>query len=149
MKVVVQRSNKAKVLVDNKVVGQIDKGMMLLVGFTNNDTEKEIDYMVNKIINLRIFDDENGVMNKNILDYGGSILSISQFTLYADSRKGNRPSYINALKGEEAVKLYDLFNKKLSEKIKVETGIFGAEMKVDFINDGPITIILEKDGNNV
>ncbi len=149
MKVVVQRSNKAKVLVDNKVVGQIDKGMMLLVGFTNNDTEKEIDYMVNKIINLRIFDDENGVMNKNILDYGGSILSVSQFTLYADSRKGNRPSYINALKGEEAVKLYDLFNKKLSEKIKVETGIFGAEMKVDFINDGPITIILEKDGNNV
>lgn len=149
MKVVVQRSNKAKVLVDNKVVGQIDKGMMLLVGFTNNDTEKEIDYMVNKIINLRIFDDENGVMNKNILDYGGSILSVSQFTLYADSRKGNRPSYINALKGEEAVKLYDLFNKKLSEKIKVEAGIFGAEMKVDFINDGPITIILEKDGNNV
>ncbi len=149
MKVVVQRSNEAKVLVDNKVVGQIDKGMMLLVGFTNNDTEKEIDYMVNKIINLRIFDDENGVMNKNILDYGGSILSVSQFTLYADSRKGNRPSYINALKGEEAVKLYDLFNKKLSEKIKVETGIFGAEMKVDFINDGPITIILEKDGNNV
>lgn len=149
MKVVVQRSNKAKVLVDNKIVGQIDKGMMLLVGFTNNDTEKEIDYMVNKIINLRIFDDENGVMNKNILDYGGSILSVSQFTLYADSRKGNRPSYINALKGEEAVKLYDLFNKKLSEKIKVETGIFGAEMKVDFINDGPITIILEKDGNNV
>lgn len=149
MKVVVQRSNKAKVLVDNKVVGQIDKGMMLLVGFTNNDTEKEIDYMVNKIINLRIFDDENGVMNKNILDYGGSILSVSQFTLYADSRKGNRPSYINALKGEEAVKLYDLFNKKLSEKIKVETGIFGAEMKVDFINDGPITIILEKEGNNV
>lgn len=149
MKVVVQRSNKAKVLVDNKVVGQIDKGMMLLVGFTNNDTEKEIDYMVNKIINLRIFDDENGVMNKNILDYGGSILSISQFTLYADSRKGNRPSYINALKGEEAVKLYDLFNKKLSEKIKVETGIFGAEMKVDFINDGPITIILEKESNNV
>lgn len=149
MKVVVQRSNKAKVLVDNKIVGQIDKGMMLLVGFTNNDTEKEIDYMVNKIINLRIFDDENGVMNKNILDYGGSILSVSQFTLYADSRKGNRPSYINALKGEEAVKLYDLFNKKLSEKIKVETGIFGAEMKVDFINDGPITIILEKEGNNV
>lgn len=149
MKVVVQRSNKAKVLVDNKVVGQIDKGMMLLVGFTNNDTEKEIDYMVNKIINLRIFDDENGVMNKNILDYGGSILSVSQFTLYADSRKGNRPSYINALKGEEAVKLYDLFNKKLSEKIKVEAGIFGAEMKVDFINDGPITIILEKEGNNV
>ena len=149
MKVVVQRSNKAKVLVDNKVVGQIDKGMMLLVGYTNNDTEKEIDYMVNKIINLRIFDDENGVMNKNILDYGGSILSVSQFTLYADSRKGNRPSYINALKGEEAVKLYDLFNKKLSEKIKVEAGIFGAEMKVDFINDGPITIILEKEGNNV
>lgn len=149
MKVVVQRSNKAKVLVDNKIVGQIDKGMMLLVGFTNNDTEKEIDYMVNKIINLRIFDDENGVMNKNILDYGGSILSVSQFTLYADSRKGNRPSYINALKGEEAVKLYDLFNKKLSEKIKVEAGIFGAEMKVDFINDGPITIILEKEGNNV
>lgn len=148
MKIIVQRCNKAKVTVENKIVGQIDKGMMLLVAFTRNDDEKIIDYMINKIINLRIFDDELGVMNKNILDYGGSILSISQFTLYADTKKGNRPSYKDALKKEESVALYDLFNKKLSEKIKVETGVFGAEMKVDFVNDGPITIILEKENNS-
>ena len=149
MRVIVQRCEKAQVKVEDKIVGKIDKGMMILVGFTHTDTEKEIDYLVNKIVNLRIFDDENGVMNKSVLDVDGSILSISQFTLYAESKKGNRPSYINALNGEEAIVLYNKFNEKLKEKINVETGIFGAEMKVDFINDGPITIMLEKEAQNV
>ena len=148
MKVVVQRCDRARVLVDNKEVGKIDKGLMLLVGFTHNDTLKEIDYLVNKIINLRIFDDENGVMNKSLIDINGSILSVSQFTLYADAKKGNRPSYINALNGEKATILYDNFNEKLKEKVNVQTGIFGAEMKVDFVNDGPVTIILEKENDS-
>lgn len=145
MKVIVQRCEKAQVTVDNEVVGKITNGMMILVGFTNTDTINEIDYLVNKILNLRIFDDENGVMNKSILEIKGSILSISQFTLYADTTKGNRPSYIKAMKGDDASKLYKIFNDKLSEKVLVETGIFGSEMKVDFVNEGPITIILEKE----
>lgn len=144
MKVLVQRCDKASVTVDNKIVGSIGKGMMILVGFTQTDTSENIDYMVDKVLNLRIYDDEAGVMNKSILDAGGSILSVSQFTLYADTRKGRRPSYINALNGEKAVILYEEFNKKLKEHIHVETGIFGAEMKVELINDGPITIMLEK-----
>ncbi|MDY5059010.1 MAG: D-aminoacyl-tRNA deacylase [Bacilli bacterium] len=145
MKVLVQRVLSSSVEVDNKIVGQINKGLMLLVGFTDSDTDKEIDYMVDKIINLRIFDDENGVMNKSLIDVNGSILSISQFTLYADTRKGRRPSYIKALNGDKAILLYDKFNNKLKEEnIKVETGIFGADMKVSLINDGPITIMLEK-----
>ena len=125
MKVLVQRVLSSSVEVDNKIVGQINKGLMLLVGFTDSDTDKEIDYMVDKIINLRIFDDENGVMNKSLIDVNGSILSISQFTLYADTRKGRRPSYIKALSGDKAILLYDKFNNKLKEEnIKVETGIF-------------------------
>ena len=103
--------------------------------------------MVDKVLNLRIFDDENGVMNKSLLEVGGDILSISQFTLYADSRKGRRPSYVNALNGSEAVKLYDLFNERLGKYIKVETGIFGAEMEVNITNDGPITILLERNSD--
>lgn len=145
MKVVVQRVKEANVKVDEKVVGEIDYGYMLLVSFTQGDNLKIIDYMVNKIINLRIMDDENHIMNKSILDIKGSILSISQFTLYGDATKGNRPSYIKALRGEEAVKLYDIFNEKLSNYLKVEKGIFGADMKVSLINDGPVTIILEKE----
>lgn len=145
MKVLVQRVLSSNVKVDNKVVGSINNGLLLFVGFTLNDTSKEIDYMVDKVINLRIFDDENGIMNKSLLDVKGSILSISQFTLYADSTKGRRPSYINALNGDKAIVLYDEFNKKLKDKnIKVETGIFGADMQVELINDGPITIMLEK-----
>lgn len=143
MRIVVQRSKEASVSVDDKIVGKIDHGMVILVGFTYNDTIEDIDYMINKVINLRIYDDENGVMNKSILDTNGSILSISQFTLYADATKGRRPSYVDALKGEEAIKLYDEFNKRLSEYIKVETGIFGADMKVSLLNDGPVTILLE------
>ena len=143
MKVLVQRSLESSVSVDNKVVGSIDKGLVLLVGFTHTDTSYDIDYLVKKVVNLRIFDDENGVMNKSILDVGGSILSVSQFTLYADTKKGNRPSYINAMGGENATKLYDEFNEKLSEFVKVEKGVFGADMKVSITNDGPVTIILE------
>ena len=143
MKVLVQRSLESSVSVDNRVVGSIDKGLVLLVGFTHTDTSEDIDYLVKKVVNLRIFDDENGVMNKSILDSCGSILSISQFTLYADTKKGNRPSYINAMGGENATKLYDEFNQKLSEYVKVEKGVFGADMKVSITNDGPVTIILE------
>lgn len=144
MKILVQRCDKASVTVDNKIVGKIDKGMMILVGFTQTDTSENIDYMVEKVLNLRIYDDESGVMNKSILDVGGSILSVSQFTLYADTKKGRRPSYVNALNGEKATLLYDEFNDKLRKHIHVETGIFGAEMKVELINDGPVTIMLEK-----
>ena len=144
MKVLVQRCDKASVTVDKKIVGKIDKGMMILVGFTQTDTSENIDYMVDKVLNLRIYDDESGVMNKSILDIGGSILSVSQFTLYGDTKKGRRPSYINALNGEKAILLYDEFNQKLKEHIHVETGIFGADMKVELINDGPVTIMLEK-----
>lgn len=148
MRVVVQRCMKASVQVENNTVGSIGKGLMLLVGFTYGDSEKEIDYMVDKIVHLRIFDDENGVMNQSLLDVSGSILSISQFTLYADTRKGRRPSYIKALNGDEAKTLYQLFNQKLRSTVElVEEGIFGADMKVDFINDGPVTIILEKEGD--
>ena len=143
MRVLVQRSLESSVSVDNKIVGSIDKGLVLLVGFTEGDDSNKIDYLVKKVLNLRIFDDEDGVMNKSVLDIGGSILSISQFTLYADTKKGNRPSYVNALSGSEATLLYDEFNKKLGEHIKVETGIFGADMKVSITNDGPVTILLE------
>ncbi len=145
MRIIVQRCTEAHVKVDNKIVGKIDKGVMLLVGFTHTDDSSNIDYMVDKVLNLRIFDDENGVMNKSLLDVNGSILSISQFTLYADARKGRRPSYINALSGDKATKLYDEFNNKIKEKnIHIETGIFGADMKVSLTNDGPVTILLEK-----
>ena len=143
MKVVVQRSKNSSVSINNKIVGKIDKGLVVLVGFTDGDSLKDIDYIVRKIVNLRIFDDENGVMNKSILDVGGSILSISQFTLYADTKKGNRPSYIKAMNGSDATKFYDIFNEKLREYVNVETGVFGADMLVSISNDGPITIIVE------
>lgn len=144
MKVIVQRAQDAKCVVDGKITGSIDNGLMLLVGFTEGDNVKNIEYMCKKIVNLRIFEDESGIMNKSILDVGGSILSISQFTLYADTSKGNRPSYINALKAEEATKLYDIFNNELKKYIDVETGVFGADMKISFTNVGPTTIILER-----
>lgn len=144
MKVVVQRVKKASVKVEEKIIGEIKNGFLLLVGFTEGDDINNIREMAKKIVNLRIMDDENGVMNKSILDTEGSILSVSQFTLYADTKKGNRPSYINALKGEFASPLYDLFNEELRKYLHVETGIFGAEMEVSLINDGPITIILER-----
>ncbi len=145
MRIVVQRSLQASCEVDGKITGKIDKGLVLLVGFTEGDDKTIIDHMVKKVLNLRIFDDENGVMNNPIDPNTSQILSISQFTLYGDAKKGNRPSYIRALRGEEAIKLYEYFNEELSKSIHVETGIFGAEMKISLINDGPITILLEKE----
>ena len=144
MRILVQRSNKASVTIDNKIVGKIDNGLVLLVGFTEGDNLEKIEYLAKKVVNLRIFPDENGVMNKSILEYGGKILSISQFTLYADTKKGNRPSYINALKNTESIKLYELFNQELKKYIEVETGIFGSDMNVEINNIGPTTILLEK-----
>ena len=145
MKIVVQRSLKSSVKVDNKVVGSIDHGLVLLVGFTYKDNLDIIDYMVDKVLNLRIFDDENGIMNKSLLDVGGDILSISQFTLYADTKKGRRPSFINAMAPGEAEVLYEYMNKKLSKIVHTETGIFGSDMKVEIYNDGPVTIVLDSD----
>ena len=144
MRVLVQRSGKSSVTIDNEVVGKIDGGLVLFVGFTEGDDLSKIEYLAKKVVNLRIFPDENDVMNKSILDYGGSILSISQFTLYADTNKGNRPSYINALRGEESTKLYDLFNEELRKYVEVETGRFGADMVVNITNIGPTTILLER-----
>ena len=145
MRVLVQRCDKALVKVNDNVVGSIDKGLMILVGFTEGDNFDTIKYMTDKVVNLRVFDDENGIMNKSLLDKSYSILSVSQFTLYGDASKGRRPSYINALNGSLAKPLYDKFNEELRKYgIKVETGIFGADMKVELINDGPVTIMLER-----
>ena len=143
MRVVIQRVKEAKCEVEGKTIGEIKNGFMILVGFTDGDNNDTIEKMAKKIVNLRIMDDENSVMNKSILDTGGSILSISQFTLYADTKKGNRPSYINAMDGKEATKLYDLFNEELNKLIHTETGIFGADMEITFTNVGPTTIMLE------
>jgi D-tyrosyl-tRNA(Tyr) deacylase len=143
VKVVVQRSKKSSVSVEGKLVNEIDNGMVLLVSFTQGDTIDNILKMTKKIANLRIFDDEEGVMNKSILDVGGEILSISQFTLYGDTTKGNRPSYMKALNGEEAIKLYETFNEEMNKYVVTKPGIFGAEMMVNISNDGPITLIME------
>ena len=143
MRVVVSRVKSAKVEVDEKLVGKCDKGLLILSCFTEGDSEKEVDYLAKKCANLRVFDDENGVMNKSILDIGGNILSISQLTLYADASKGNRPSYIKALGGDEAKKLYEMFNQKLNEYVHTETGEFGADMQITANNDGPVTIIID------
>jgi D-tyrosyl-tRNA(Tyr) deacylase len=132
------------VLVDKKVTGSIHEGLVVLVGFTHDDDINDIDYIVKKIINLRIFDDAHGVMNLSIKDTSNNILSISQFTLYADTKKGNRPSYTNAMKSCYASKLYDIFNQRLKDNgINVQTGIFGADMDVHIRNDGPVTIIID------
>ena len=144
MRIVVQRSKNASVTVNEKVIGEIEKGLVLLVGVTHDDTIDDANYLADKIVNLRIFEDENGKMNLSLLDVGGSILSISQFTLYGDCRKGRRPNFMAAAKPEEALNLYKYFNTVLSEKnVVVETGEFGAEMDVALINDGPVTLILD------
>lgn len=144
MKILVQRSKNSSVLVNDSVVGKIDFGAVLFVSFTHTDTKETIDKMVQKVINLRIFDDSEGVMNKSLLEVGGSALSISQFTLYADTKKGNRPSYKNSLGSAEAKELYRYFNEELKKYVKVETGIFQEHMVVNIINDGPVTIMLER-----
>lgn len=148
MRAVIQRAKDASVKVDDVVIGQIDHGFVILLGVTHDDTDKDIDTLVNKIIHLRVFEDEDGKMNRSLIDTNGSILSISQFTLYADTKKGRRPSFVKAAKPEYANELYELFNEKLKEVgVHVETGEFGAMMDVQLTNVGPVTIILEtKDG---
>ncbi|MBM7620411.1 D-tyrosyl-tRNA(Tyr) deacylase [Bacillus tianshenii] len=144
MRVVLQRAKRGEVRVEGNVVGRIDKGLMLLVGVTHEDTVEDAAYVADKIVNLRIFEDENEKMNHSLLDVGGEILSVSQFTLYGDCRKGRRPNFMDAAKPDHASEIYEAFNGKLREKgIKVETGEFGAMMEVDFINDGPVTLIVE------
>ena len=144
MKLVVQRVKESSVTIDGKIHGQIDKGLMVLVGFCEGDNEVIVDKMVEKMIHLRIFEDAAGKMNLSLNDVHGAILSISQFTLYADCRKGRRPSFIDAAKPEVAIPLYNYFNQKIADSgIHVETGIFGADMKVSLLNDGPVTIILD------
>lgn len=143
MKVVLQRCKYASCTVDNKLISEINHGLTLFVGFTENDTLSDLDTIIKKIIHLRIFNDEAGLMNKSILDTGGSILSISQFTLFADTKKGNRPSFAKALNREKAADLYQQFNQKLSEFVLLKTGIFGADMLINLENDGPVTILLD------
>ena len=144
MRIIVQRSLSSSVTISNKIVGAIKHGLVILVGYTHGDNEEKNDYLVKKLINLRIFEDDDGLMNKSLLDVEGEVLSISQFTLYADCKKGNRPSFMNAMNSDEASRLYDDFNKKLSNYVHVKTGKFGEDMKVKITNDGPITIILER-----
>lgn len=145
MRFLVQRVSKAKVVVDNEIVGKIEKGFMTLIGIKQGDTKKEADKLIKKMLKLRVFEDENGKMNLNIKQVDGKILAISQFTLYADTKKGNRPSFINAAKPEEAEELYEYIINELSKEINVEKGVFGAHMDVDFVNDGPVTILLEEE----
>lgn len=144
MKVIVQRSLNSSVSVSGQKISEIEKGLVLLVGFDKNDTVDDVNYMVKKISNLRIFNDDNGIMNYSLLQVGGEVLSISQFTLSAATKRGNRPSYIHAMKNELAKKLYDYFNEELKKMgIIVKIGQFGADMQVSILNDGPVTIILE------
>ena len=143
MRVILQRSLNSNVIINNKVNGSIDHGYVILVGFTHDDNKEIVNKMINKIINLRVFEDENEKMNLSILDTKGSVLSISQFTLYANTSEGRRPSFTDAMNPEEATKLNDYFNNELSKILHVETGIFGADMKVSITNDGPVTIFLD------
>ncbi|WP_026585330.1 D-aminoacyl-tRNA deacylase [Bacillus sp. J33] len=144
MRVVVQRSKEASVTVGGKTVGSIKKGFVLLVGVTHEDKEEDAAFLADKIANLRVFEDENGKMNLSLLDQAGEILSVSQFTLYGDCRKGRRPNFMDAAKPDHALKIYEAFNRFLEEKgLRVETGEFGAMMDVKLTNDGPVTLLLE------
>ena len=146
MKVVIQRSKQASVTVDGNVTGAIDKGYVLLVGITHTDTAEDIAYCAKKIAELRLWEDEEGKMNHSILEVGGDILSVSQFTLYGETKKGRRPSFTTAARPEQAKPMWDAFNESLREYgLRVETGIFGAMMDVALINDGPVTIIIDSD----
>lgn len=144
MKLVVQRVTDASVEVDGEIVGEIGEGLMVLVGFGVNDTTKEADYLAKKLVKLRIFQDENGRMNKSVKDIGGKLLLVPQFTLYGSTKK-NRPSFHKALNPEDATELFDYFTNQCSESVDVETGEFGAYMKVSLLNNGPVTILLEKE----
>lgn len=144
MRVVLQRVSHASVTVEEKVIGQIQRGFLLLVGVTHDDAMEDMEYLVRKIVQMRIFEDEEGKLNRSIQDVGGEILSVSQFTLYADTKKGNRPSFSKAAPGDVALEMFEQFNGLLRESgIPVETGQFGADMKVELLNDGPVTILLD------
>lgn len=144
MRVIIQRVKHAKVEVNQEVTGEIGHGLLIFVGFTGDDQEEDLRYLAEKIVHLRIFEDQNQKMNRSILDVDGSILSVSQFTLYGDCSKGRRPNFLAAAKPEEAKSLYDRFNQILQEyAIPVETGVFGADMQVSLLNDGPVTFFLE------
>ena len=146
MRAVVQRVSSSRVTVDERVTGEVKKGLLVLLGVTHDDTSKDVDYMVDKVTNLRIFEDENDKMNLSLKDIEGEVMAVSQFTLYGDARKGRRPSFINAAKPDVSSPLYDYFNESLrNQGIHVETGIFGADMKCALINDGPVTIVLDSD----
>ena len=149
MRLVVQRVNEANVKVDNKIVGQIKKGFLVLLGIKSTDTKKDVDYLVRKLVNLRIFSDENNKMNLALKDVGGELLIISQFTLYGDCKKsGNRPSFSDSAKPELAIPLYEYFIEECKKQVPiVQTGIFGSDMKVSLLNDGPVTIILDSSLN--
>ncbi len=144
MRVVLQRVSHASVTVEEKVIGKIQRGFLLLVGVTHDDTMEDMEYLVRKIVQMRIFEDEEGKLNRSIQDIGGEILSVSQFTLYADTKKGNRPSFSKAAPGDVAIEMFEQFNGLLRDTgIPVETGQFGADMKVELLNDGPVTILLD------
>lgn len=144
MKVVIQRVSESHVKVDGKIVGEIGKGLMLLVGIDENDSTADADWLVQKILNLRIFGDDEGKLNLSVVDIAGEILCISQFTLISDYKKGNRPSFIKAAKPDKAIPLFDYFKEQISRSgLKTESGIFGADMKVSLINDGPVTIVMD------
>lgn len=145
MKIVIQKVKNASVEVNNEVVGKIGKGFLVLVGIKSNDTRQQVDYLVKKVCNLRVFEDEKGKMNLSLKEVGGKLLIVSQFTLYANCSEGNRPSFTDAAKPDEAIPLYEYFcNECAKTGIEVERGIFGADMKVQLLNDGPVTIIIEK-----
>ena len=144
MRVVLQRVSHASVTVDEKVIGKIQRGFLLLVGVTHDDAMEDMEYLVRKIVQMRIFEDEEGKLNRSIQDIGGEILSVSQFTLYAETKKGNRPSFSKAAPGDVALEMFEQFNGLLRETgVPVETGQFGADMKVELLNDGPVTILLD------
>ena len=144
MRVVLQRVSHASVTVEEKVIGKIQRGFLLLVGVTHDDTMEDMEYLVRKIVQMRIFEDEEGKLNRSIQDIGGEILSVSQFTLYADTKKGNRPSFSKAAPGNVALEMFEQFNGLLRDTgVPVETGQFGADMKVELLNDGPVTILLD------
>jgi len=145
MKAVVQRVNKASVTIDHKIVSQIDQGLLILLGITAQDNQEDIQWLANKIVNLRIFNDKSGTMNNSVIDSGGDLIIVSQFTLMASTKKGNRPSYIRAAKSEIAIPLYEEFIQKTEAILgkKVGAGVFGADMKIDLQNDGPVTIIID------
>ena len=143
MRAVVQRVKKSCVTIDGEVLGKIDNGLLVLVGIEDSDAEADIEYMCDKIVNLRIFEDDNEKMNLSVRDVGGSVLIVSQFTLYGDARKGRRPNFSSAARPEKAVPVYEKLIEKISEYVSVQTGVFGAMMQVELVNDGPVTILLE------